>query len=123
MARAANSPVFGPSATVLKQSASNFFSDDVTRAATLSSPKIFVFCKVSLSNKEYFLLLFSPFYCSANVPFHLIPRKSVKHVRKQSKQPTFSFIVCGRGFGLGQVFPSFLRPCTPSGFRYMSMFP
>jgi len=30
MARAANSPVFGPSATVLKQSASNFFSDDVT---------------------------------------------------------------------------------------------
>jgi len=29
MARAANSPVFGPSATVLKQSASNFFSDDV----------------------------------------------------------------------------------------------
>ena len=30
MARAANSPVFGPSATVLKQSDSNFFSDDVT---------------------------------------------------------------------------------------------
>ena len=30
MARAANSPVFGLSATVLKQSASNFFSDDVT---------------------------------------------------------------------------------------------
>jgi len=30
MARAANSPVFGPSAAVLKQSASNFFSDDVT---------------------------------------------------------------------------------------------
>ena len=29
MARAANRPVFGPSATVLKQSASNFFSDDV----------------------------------------------------------------------------------------------
>jgi len=26
----ANSPVFGPSATVLKQSASNIFSDDVT---------------------------------------------------------------------------------------------
>ena len=31
MARAANNPVFGPSATVLKQSASNFFSDDVTQ--------------------------------------------------------------------------------------------
>ena len=30
MARAANSPVFGQSATVLKQSTSNFFSDDVT---------------------------------------------------------------------------------------------
>ena len=30
MARAAISPVFGPSAMVLKQSASNFFSDDVT---------------------------------------------------------------------------------------------
>jgi len=29
MARTANSPVFGPSAKVLKQSASNFFSDDV----------------------------------------------------------------------------------------------
>ena len=29
MTRAANSPVFGPSATVLKQSASNFFCDDV----------------------------------------------------------------------------------------------
>jgi len=29
MARAANGPVFGPSAKVLKQSASNFFSDDV----------------------------------------------------------------------------------------------
>ena len=29
MAWAANSPVFGPSVTVLKQSASNFFSDDV----------------------------------------------------------------------------------------------
>jgi len=49
--------------------------------------------------------------------------KQVNHVRNQSKQPTFSFIVCRRGLGLGQVFPSFLRPCTPSGFRYMSIFP
>jgi len=69
------------------------------------------------------LLLFSPFYPSANVPFHLFPRKSVNHVRNQSKQPTFSFIVCHRGLGLGQVFPNFLRPCTSSAFRYMSMFP
>jgi len=29
MVRAANNPAFGPSAKVLKQSASNFFSDDV----------------------------------------------------------------------------------------------
>jgi len=47
----------------------------------------------------------------------------VNHVRNQTKQPTFSFIVCRRVLGLGQVFPNFLRPCTPSGFRYMSMFP
>jgi len=41
----------------------------------------------------------------------------------QSKQPTFLFIVYRRGLGLGQVFSNFLRPCTPSAFRYMSMFP
>jgi len=69
------------------------------------------------------LLLFSAFYRSANIPFHMFPRKSVNHVRNQSKQPTFSFTVCRRGLGLGQVFPNFLRPCAPSGFRYMSMFP
>ena len=72
-------------------------------AAAVCSPEIFVFCKVSKSNNEFFLLLFSPFYRSANVPFHLFPRKSVNHVKNQSKQPTLSFIVCRRGFGLGQV--------------------
>ena len=68
-----------------------------------------------------FWLLFSLFYRSANVPFYLFPRKSVNHVRNQPKQPTHLFIVCRRGLGLGQVFPNFLRPCTPSAFRYMSI--
>ena len=62
------------------------------RAAAVCSPQIFVFCKVSQSNNEYFLLLFSPFYRSANVPFHLFPRKSVNHVTNQPKQPTFSYL-------------------------------
>jgi len=39
-------------------------------------------------------LLFSPFYRSANVLFHLFPRKSVNYVMNQSKQQTLSFIVC-----------------------------
>ena len=45
MARAANSPVFGPSATVLKQSANNFFSDDVIlgRYGLLAKVKVFAF--------------------------------------------------------------------------------
>jgi len=38
----------------------------------------------------------------------------------QSKQQTLSFIVCRRG--LGQVFPKFRWPCTPSAFRYMNMY-
>jgi len=126
MAQAANSPVFGPSAKVLKQSASNLFSDDVIpgRYGPLQSAcqKFLFFRKFHNLTKNFFLL-FSPFYHSTNVPFHLFPRKSVNHVRNQSKQPTFSFIVCRRGLGLGQEFPNFLRPCTPSVFRYMRMFP
>ena len=47
----------------------------------------------------------------------------MNHVRNQSKQPTFSFIVCRRGLGLGQVFSNFLRPCAPSGFRCRSIIP
>jgi len=47
MAQAANSLVFGPSATVLKQSASNFLAMTSLRAATVCSPKIFVFYQVS----------------------------------------------------------------------------
>jgi len=37
----------------------------------------------------------------------------------QSKQQTLLFIVCRccAGLGLGQVFPNFLWPCTPSAFR------
>ena len=124
MARAANSPVFGPSAKVLKQSASNFFSDDVIpgRYGPLQSARQkFLFFGKFHNITNNFFLLYAPFYRSANVPFHLFPRKSVNHVRNQSKQPTFSFIVCRRS--LGQEFPNFLRPCTPSEFRYMSMFP
>jgi len=41
----------------------------------------------------------------------------------QSKQQTLSFVVCRRGLGLGQVFPNFLWPCTPSAFRCMNMYP
>jgi len=40
------------------------------------------------------LLLFSSFYRSANVQFHLFPRKTVNYVMNQSKQQTLSFIVC-----------------------------
>jgi len=47
MARAANSPVFGPSAKVLKQSASNFFSDDVIPGRYSLLTKNFCFLQIS----------------------------------------------------------------------------
>jgi len=90
MARTANNPVFEPSAKGFETVRKQYFSDDVIsgRYGPLQSAcrKIFVFCKVSKSNNEFFWLLFSPFYRSANVPFHLFPRKSVNHVMNQSKQ-------------------------------------
>jgi len=46
---------------------------------------MFVLCKVSKFNNEVVLLLLSPFYRSANVPFHSFRRKSMNHVRSQSK--------------------------------------
>jgi len=47
---------------------------------------MFVLCKVSNFNKEVvLLLLLSPFYRSANVPFHSFRRKSMNRVRSQSK--------------------------------------
>ena len=54
MARAANSPVFGPSASVLKQSASNFFSDDVIpgRCSLLAEEKKHIQC----TNKHLLIL-------------------------------------------------------------------
>ena len=109
---------------VLKQSASIFFSDDVIpgRYGPLQSAlRKFLFFAKFQNLTTSFWLLFSLFYRSANVPFYLFPRKSVNHVRNQPKQPTLLFIVCRRGLGLGQVFPNFLRPCTPSAFRYMSI--
>jgi len=129
MARAANSPIFGPSAKVLKQSASNFFSDDVIsgRYGPLQSArqKFLFFAK--------FHNLTTNIFSCCSLHFTVLPtfrftcfhanQWAMSHVRNQSKQPTFSFIVCHRGLGLGQVFPSFLRPCTHSGFRYMSVFP
>jgi len=48
------------------------------------------------------LLLFSPFYRSANVLFHLFPRKPVNHVMNQSKQQILSFIVCRGEHGQDQ---------------------
>ena len=60
MARAANSPVFGPSAKVLKQSANNFFNGDVIPSSwglLAEYAKIFIFCKVSKSSNEFLLLL------------------------------------------------------------------
>jgi len=47
----------------------------------------------------------------------------MNYVRNEPKQPTLSFIVCRRGLGLGRVLPNFFRPCIPSAFRYMSMYP
>jgi len=67
-----------------------------------------------------FLLLFFPFYHHANVPFHLLPRKSVNHVMNHPKQQTLSFVVSRRG--LGQVFPNFLWQSAPSTFRFVNMY-
>ena len=54
MARAANIPVFGPSAKVLKQSANTFFSGVVIpgRCGLLASKAKFLFFAVSKSNNE-----------------------------------------------------------------------
>jgi len=49
------------------------------------------------------LLLFSPFYRSANVLFHLFLGKPVNHVMNQSKQQTLSFIVSRCRWGSGRT--------------------
>ena len=54
MARAANSPVFGPSVTVLKQSASNFFSDDVTPGRYSLLAKNFCFLQSFIIQQRIF---------------------------------------------------------------------
>jgi len=99
MARAANSPVFG-------QTANNLLVVTSFRAAVgtaVCSPirrKFFFLQNFKIKQGNVFLL-FSPFYRSANVLFHLFPRKSVNRVMNQSQQPTLSFIVwrCRQGLG------------------------
>ena len=63
MARAANSPVLGPSDKVLKQSASNFFSDDITpgRYGPLQSArqKFLFFAKFHNLTKNIFAAVLS----------------------------------------------------------------
>jgi len=108
MARAANSPVFGASAEDLKQSANKWRHSGPLRPVRQLG-KNFLLCKVSKSNNE--------FCGSANVPFHLFPRKSVNHVMNQSKQQTLSFIVClcrwGLGVGFGEGFPKLFLAIYP----------
>jgi len=93
---------------VLKESANNFLVVTSFRAAMVAaawSPirRKFFFLQSFKIQQGNVLLLFSLFYRSANVLFHLFARKPVKHVMNQSKQQTLSFIVCRCRRGLGST--------------------
>ena len=85
MARAADSPVLGRPLTIVLALTS-------FRAATICSPKIFVFAKFQNLTTKFFAAVLSILpLCQRSVS--LVPRKSVNHVTNQSKQQTLSFSV------------------------------